>query len=80
MKNLYFDRKGDFVNASLIARPELLAEGSDWQLFRLPTHESHSYEIHRYHFHSSVDIQTNNKCLVMSLTEGQSIDIETKRI
>jgi mannose-6-phosphate isomerase class I len=77
MTNLYFDRKGDFVNASLIARPELLAEGSDWQLFHLPTHVTHSYDVHRYHFQSVIDILTNNKCLVMSLTEGQSIDIET---
>lgn len=77
MKNLYFDRKGDFVTASLIARPELLAEGSDWQLFRLPTHETHTYDVNRYHFQSSIEIPTNNKCLVMNLTEGKSIDVET---
>lgn len=77
MANIFFERKGDFVNSCLIAHPELLSEGSDWKLFRLPTHESHSYDIHRYHFQSSIDIRTNNKCLVMSLTEGQRIDIET---
>jgi mannose-6-phosphate isomerase class I len=77
MTNLFFDRKGDYVNEYLIARPELLDRGSDWMLFHLPTHETHSYDIHRYHFQSTIDILTNNKCLVMSLTEGQSIDIET---
>jgi mannose-6-phosphate isomerase class I len=77
MTNLFFDRNGDYVNENLIARPELLDSGSDWQLFHLPTHETHSYDVHRFHFKSTIDIRTNNKCLVMSLTEGQSIDVET---
>jgi mannose-6-phosphate isomerase class I len=77
MTNLFFDRKGDYVHENLISRPELIDSGSDWQLFNLPTHETHSYEVHRYHFQSTIDIPTNNKCLVMSLTEGQSINIET---
>lgn len=78
MTNLFFERKGDYVNSGLIARPELLAKGSDWQEFHLPTHETHSFDVHRYHFQSAIEIHTNNKCLVMSLTEGQTIDIETK--
>jgi mannose-6-phosphate isomerase class I len=77
MANLFFDRKGDYVNSSLIARPELIDQGPDWKIFHLLTHESHSYDVHRYHFQSVIDIPTNNKCLVMSLTEGQSIVIET---
>jgi mannose-6-phosphate isomerase class I len=77
MANLFFNRKGDYVNKNLISKPELLDQGPDWQMFRLPTHETHSYNIHRYHFRSTIDIVTENKCLVMNLTEGQSIDVET---
>ncbi len=77
MANLFFDRKGDYVNTYLISRPELIDEGSDWQIFHLPTHETHSYDVHRYHFQGVIDIRTDNKFLVMSLTEGQSINVET---
>jgi mannose-6-phosphate isomerase class I len=77
MANLFFDRKGDDIKANLISRPVLIDKGQDWQLFHLPTHETHSYDVQRYHFHSVIDIPTKNKCLVMSLTEGKTIDIET---
>jgi len=78
MTNLFFDRKGDYVEANLISKPVLIDEGKDWQLFRLPTHQTHSYNIQRYHFNSVIDIATDNKCLVMSLTEGKTIDVETR--
>jgi mannose-6-phosphate isomerase class I len=77
MANLFFNRNGDYVKPNLISKPELMDEGPDWLLFNLPTHETHSYDVQRYHFNSVIDIPTNNKCLVMSLTEGKTIDIET---
>lgn len=79
MENLFFNRKGEYVTKNLISKPELLTMGPDWQLYRLPTHETHSYEVHRYHFYGSIEIETNNKFLVMSLVEGKTVDIETGR-
>jgi len=79
MENLFFNRKGDYVTRNLISKPELLITGPGWQLYRLPTHETHLYEVHRYHFFGTIEIETNNKFLVMSLVEGKTIDIETSR-
>ncbi|NTV47829.1 MAG: hypothetical protein HGB11_15220 [Chlorobiales bacterium] len=78
MENLFFDRKGNYVYEKLVSRPILTDEGPGWQLYNLPTHETHLHNIMRYHFRGTIDIETRNKCLVMNLAEGTTIDIITK--
>lgn len=72
-ENLFFDRKGSYVNEKLISKPVLLEEGPGWKKFELPTHETHSYAVHRYHFTGEIKVRTAEKCLVLNLTEGKSI-------
>ena len=77
MDNLYFERKGDYVQQKLVSKPELIDQGEDWELFHLPTHDTHLYDVHRYHFNKEITVITGNKCHILSLVEGSSINVET---
>jgi mannose-6-phosphate isomerase class I len=77
MANLYFERKGERVQQELVSKPRLLAKGDNWELYHLPTHQKHLYDVHRYHFDNKVDVHTQGKCHVLSLVEGTAITIET---
>ncbi len=77
MENLRFDRKGEAVGRELVSHPVLLEAGDGWELWHLPTHRDHSYDVHRYKLRTQVDVQTCGKCHVLNLVEGESACIET---
>lgn len=76
-ENLYFDRKGERIQAEFISKPYVLASGPGWELIHQPTHRNHFYDVHRYRLTGSVEVQTGGSCHVMSLVEGKSVLLET---
>lgn len=75
MDNLVFDRAGEKVKQELISRPIQLEANADYELYHLPTHQQHLYDVHRYKINKEVSVQTNNKVHVLSLVEGDEIEI-----
>lgn len=76
-KNLCFERQGRKVREELVSLPNLLESGEGWQLYHLPTHPEHFYDIHRFEFSDRVDAETHGSPHLMSLVEGECIVVES---
>ena len=76
MDNLYFERQGQRAKDELIAQPNVIARGVDWQLVHLPTHPEHFYDVHRIEFANEFVCETQQQCHVLNLVEGTSILVE----
>ena len=77
MENLCFDRKGEKIKKEHVCHPYLMEKGPDWELWHMPTHPEHSYDVHRYKVNSEVSVSTGDKCHVLNLVEGESADVVT---
>jgi mannose-6-phosphate isomerase class I len=77
MDNLRFDRCGNVVTGELISVPLLLHKDQNHELWHLPTHTEHLYDIHRYEFTGEITIHTEGRCHVLSLVEGSGIIVKT---
>lgn len=77
MENLYFDRKGGKIRKEHVSHPVLLEKGDGWELWHLPTHHMHSYDVHRFRVDTSVGVRTEGKCHVLNLVEGETAEVIT---
>lgn len=79
-ENLYFDRQGERIPREFVSHPQVLAEGANWRCLHLPTHSEHFYDVLRYEFSGSVEVDTGGlggSCHVLSLVEGSTVLLET---
>ncbi|PKD20403.1 ROK family transcriptional regulator [Salegentibacter salinarum] len=78
MENLVFERSGDRVEKELISKPKVIESNADMELQHLPTHKEHLYDIHRFKINTSVTVKTDGQAHVLSLVEGEKIELSTK--
>jgi mannose-6-phosphate isomerase class I len=78
-ENLYFDRKGERIRKEHISLPQLVNKGETWQLFHLPTHPDHFYDVYRAYFTDLIKLFTNGSCQVMNLVEGNVVELCTSQ-
>jgi mannose-6-phosphate isomerase class I len=71
--NLRFEYNGSYVTDNLISKPAVIATGNDWEIFHLPTHKDHFYDVHRVEFDSQISLTSDDSCNVLMLVEGSSV-------
>jgi mannose-6-phosphate isomerase class I len=74
--NLRFDRQGEKVKEELIAQPALLKQQTDLEVWHLPTHAEHFYDVHRLEFDKEITVDTEDSCNVLMLVEGSSVEVK----
>jgi hypothetical protein len=75
--NLQFERKGTRVQAELIAQPQVIAAGDNWQIVHLPTHPEHFYDVHRLEFAAQITQETAGSVHVLNVVEGEGVRLIT---
>lgn len=73
--NLYFERKGNYVEEKLISHPVVEEEWNEGRKLKLPTHDEHFFTVDRYEFSGTVEINTNNQAHVCMLVEGDEVEV-----
>ena len=72
-KNLKFERQGERVKKELISKPALIEGSNNHEVWHLPTHAEHFYDVHRLEFDKEITISTQDSCNVLMLVEGTSV-------
>lgn len=76
-QNLYFERQADYVAEQLCPQPAVIHEGAGWREVLVGTHEVLFYTVHRYEFEGEIAAQTDDRCHILNLVEGEAVSVET---
>ncbi|WP_129717619.1 class I mannose-6-phosphate isomerase [Pedobacter sp. SYP-B3415] len=76
--NLDFSRQGEKVVNELISKQQTIANGADWQIVHVPTHEAHFYDVKRLEFDTQLEQQTSGSPHICMLVEGESVQVVLK--
>lgn len=75
IENIRPERKGQFIEDNLVAKPELIDSGSDWELFELYNKPYTFYKILRVEFDTEFELDTKNNGYTINLVEGENIKV-----
>ncbi len=76
-ENLNFERKGQVVTDTLIAKPVAYKIDDQATKVHLATHSDHFYDVVRYDFDQEVTIEIKNQCHILMLVEGEAVELTT---
>ncbi len=77
-KNIHFDRRKNWVQKNLIARPELVESGTGWEKYVLYDSPLTFYNIYRVHFDQEYIFDTQDHAFAVNLVEGRKITLRTR--
>ncbi len=77
-ENIRFDRRTEWVERNLLAKPRLIESGKDWQRYIFYDKPFTFYRIERIDFGTVYETETADRALAINLVEGQKIEITTK--
>ncbi len=76
-QNIRFERNSTYVKEHLIAKPQLIAEGTSWKKYRLCSQKETWWEVHRVEFDREFEMNTDDTAFAVNLVSGECCTITT---
>jgi mannose-6-phosphate isomerase class I len=77
-ENLYWDRRSDWVDANLVAKPVVKAKGDGWVEYTLMDVPYTFYIINRVDFEDSCEWSTDEIGYMVNLVEGDQVEVHSE--